>query len=160
MKGAYQGDQYLTTDSLGNKLTGAYDLRLNYVEVPLLFHYTDRERITVGVGLSYSRLVGVTEKEHQQLIKTTTVKDGPYKTSDYSVLGDLRVRLFPSFLLNFRYSYSLVKIRTRDFYNLNGEFLRTRDQYNNALTVRLIWMFNDGGLSLSNVNKANPAKEN
>lgn len=160
MKGSYQGDQYLDVDSLGNKLTGSYDLRLNYVEVPLLFHFTDRELITVGAGFSYARLVGVTEKEHHRLVKTTTLKDGPYKTSDYSALADIRLRLFPSFLINFRYSYSLVKIRTRDFYNIDGEYLRTRDQYNNTLTIRLIWMFNDGGLTLSNVKKANSAQEN
>ncbi len=160
MKGSYQGDQYLTTDSAGNRLTGAYDLRLNYVEIPLLAHYTDRDRLTVGVGLSYARLVGVTEKEHGKLISSTTVKDGPYKTSDYSVLADLRLKLYKSILLNVRYSYSLAKIRTRDFYNIHGEFLRTREQYNNTISVRFIWMFNDLGLTLSNVKKANPAIEN
>lgn len=160
MKGSYQSDQYLTTDSAGNRLTGAYDLRLNYVEIPLLVHYTDRDRLTVGVGLSYARLVGVTEKEHGKIISSTTVKDGPYKTSDYSVLADLRLKLYKSILLNVRYSYSLAKIRTRDFYNIHGEYLRTREQYNNTLSVRFIWMFNDLGLTLSNVKKANPAIEN
>ena len=83
----------------------------------------------------------------------------PYSKSDYALLGDLRVKLYPSILLNFRYSYSLSSIRTRDFYNLTGAFLRTREQFNSTLTLRLIWMFNDGGLTLSIVNKANNVTE-
>ncbi|PKP18127.1 MAG: hypothetical protein CVU06_12475 [Bacteroidetes bacterium HGW-Bacteroidetes-22] len=159
MKGSYQGDQYLLSDSLGNRLTGSYDLRLNYVEIPLLIHYNDRDRITVGVGFSYARLVGVTEKEHGVEITSTTVKDGPYKTSDYSLLADVRLRIYKSLLLNVRYCYSLAKIRTRDFYNVDGVYLRTREQYNNTISVRFIWMFNDLGLTLSNVKKANPTLE-
>lgn len=159
MKGAFQGDQYLAEDSLGNRITGSYDLRLNYVEIPLLMHFTDRERITVGAGFSYSRLVGVTEKEHGKLIETTTVKDGPYKTSDYSILADIRLRIYQSLLINVRYGYTLGSIRTRDFYNINGEYIRTREQSNNTISLRLIWMFNDGGLTLSNVNKSNPEQE-
>lgn len=158
-KGAYQGDQYLQYDSLGERVTGSYDLRLDYVEIPVLAHFTDRNRITAGIGFSYSRLIGVTEKEHGKLIETTTVNNGPYSKSDYALLGDLRVKLYPSILLNFRYSYSLSSIRTRDFYNLTGAFLRTREQFNSTLTLRLIWMFNDGGLTLSNVNKANNVTE-
>lgn len=158
MKGAFQGDQYLAEDSLGNRITGAYDLRLNYVEIPLLIHFTDRERITVGAGFSFSRLVGVTEKEHGKLVETTTVKDGPYSTSDYSALADIRVRIYESVLLNVRYGLTLGSIRTRDFYNINGEYLHTRNQSNSTISLRLIWMFNDGGLTLSNVDKANPAQ--
>lgn len=158
-KGAWQSDQYLRYDSSGLRITGSYDLRLNYVEIPVLAHFTDRNRITVGLGFSYSRLIGVTEKEHGVTIESTTVKDGPYSTSDYSVLADARVRLFPSFLLNFRYSLSLSSIRTRDFYDLAGEYLYTRDQYSQTLTLRVIWMFNDGGVTLSNVNKAGTVTE-
>ena len=37
----------------------------------------------------------------------------------------------------------MAKIRTRDFYLINGEFDCTRNQYNNSITARLIYVFNE-----------------
>ena len=37
----------------------------------------------------------------------------------------------------------MAKIRTRDFYLVNGEFDCTRNQYNNTITARLIYVFNE-----------------
>jgi len=137
-EGSYQAPQY-PNDSL----TGEYDLRLNYVKVPLMLHYNDKDRITFGLGASIGRLVGVEEYEHGKKVTTTTLSNGPYSSWDYSGIADLRFRLYQKLYMNIRYSYSLVSIRERDFYNKNGEFLRTRDQRNNVLSLRLIYIFND-----------------
>jgi hypothetical protein len=58
------------------------------------------------------------------------------------VLADLRFRLWEGLKLNLRYQYSMVKIRTRDFENLQGDTW-TRDQFNNVITIRLIYVFNE-----------------
>jgi len=42
--------------------TGTYNLNLNYVEVPLMIYLTDKDRISIGIGLSYGRIVGINEK--------------------------------------------------------------------------------------------------
>ncbi len=57
-KGAYKGDSI--NQHLG-LYTGTYDLRLNYAEVPLMVYLTDKDRFSVGLGVSYGRLVGLKE---------------------------------------------------------------------------------------------------
>ncbi len=57
-KGAYKGDSINQHFGL---FTGTYDLRLNYAEVPLMVYLTDKDRFSVGIGVSYGRLVGLKE---------------------------------------------------------------------------------------------------
>lgn len=135
-KGAYQKPQYKS-----DSLNGAYELRLNYVEVPVLIHYTDKDFISAGLGFSWGRLVGASEYEHG-FQTATTANNGVYALNDYSVLLDLRMRMSDNLKLNFRYQYSMASIRTREFTNLANQKW-TRDQFNNLLTLRLIYMFNE-----------------
>ncbi len=58
-KGAYKGDSLNL--HLG-PLTGRYDLKLNYVEVPLMLYLTDKDRYSIGIGVSYGRIVGLNER--------------------------------------------------------------------------------------------------
>lgn len=136
-KGANENAQY--NDSIYN---GAYRVNLNYAEVPVLVMYTDKGFISAGAGFSWGRLVGVKEWEHGDLVETTTVNNGPYNKNDFCILGDLRIRIYKQLKFNLRYQYSLVKIRTREFENLAGEKW-TRDQFNNVISFRLIWVFNE-----------------
>ena len=41
--------------------TGTYHLNLNYAEVPLMLYLTDKDRYSLGVGVSYGRIVGINE---------------------------------------------------------------------------------------------------
>ena len=141
-KGAHQKDQYKTEDSLGNILTGAYKLQLNYLEVPILIQYTDHDRITVGGGFSYGGLVGLKEYEHNKRVETTTLSSGVYSNSDFNVIADLRFRIYKSLKFNIRYSYSIVKIRTRQFDDFLGNTWE-RDQFNNVFSLRLYYIFNE-----------------
>jgi hypothetical protein len=141
-KGSYQGPQYEETDTAGNVTTGEYKLNLDYLEVPVMVLYNDKDVITGGVGFSYSRLVRVREYEHGQQVETTTLNDGPYNRNDFSILADIRFRVYRQFKLNLRYTYSLAKIRTREYENLLGDTW-TRDQFNNTISLRLIYMINE-----------------
>ncbi|MCD4789890.1 MAG: PorT family protein [Bacteroidales bacterium] len=149
-KGSYEGKYYedKVTDTAGNViaiLNGQYKLKLDYLEVPVLVSYTDKDIITAGLGFSYGRLVSIKEYEHDTLNITTTLNGGPYNRNDFNVLIDLRFRIYkklPKLKFNIRYSYSLAKIRTREFENNKGETW-TRHQYNNVITFRLIYVFNE-----------------
>lgn len=141
-KGSYQGPQYEDTDSLGIVTTGEYKVNLDYLEVPVMLLYNDKDVITGGLGLSYGRLVRIKEYEHGQRVETTTLNDGPYNRNDFSFLADVRFRVYKKFKLNIRYTYSLLKIRTRTYENLLGDTW-TRDQFNNTISFRLIYMFNE-----------------
>ncbi len=150
-KGAREGQQYLDTID-GKVFTGEYKLRLNYVEVPVMIHFTDKDFITIGAGFSWGRLVGVKEWEHGKLIETTTVQDGPYSKNDFNYIIDLRIRLKGPLKLGMRYQNSMVPIRTREFEDFSGEKW-TRDQYNKVITLKLVYVF---GEQQSNINREAP----
>jgi hypothetical protein len=137
-KGARQGVQFI------DSLDGSYRLNFNYVEVPLLLHYTDRDRITVGAGLSWGRLVKVEEFKNSFRVPSTTLLDGPYKRDDWDVLVDMRFRLYNGLKLNLRYAYSVVPIATRDVRDSKtGKINYAQTQYNNLISLRLIYIINE-----------------
>lgn len=134
-KGSYQKAQ--TRDSLSYE----YRLAMDYLEVPVLVHFTDKETITVGGGFAWARLVGIKEYEHGNRVETTTLLGGPYDRSDISLIGDIRFRMYRRLHFNARYAYSLDKIRTREF-KVGNETL-IRDQFNNVISFRLVYVFNE-----------------
>ncbi len=120
-----------------------YKLILNYVEVPVLVHYEDRKWIRVGAGFSYARLVEVKEWEDHIRIATTTLANGPYSLNDYSALLDLVFPIYQQLKFNFRYTFSLAMIREREYQNVSAGQEKIRKQYNQTLSFRLMWVFNE-----------------
>lgn len=137
--GSYE--KYANIDTLPRPY---YKLNLDYAQVPVMVHFTDKNVVSGGLGFSYGQLVDVKEWEHGQ--RTETNLQGPYKKSDVDVLADIKIKLWQRLWLNFRYAYSIIKIRTRIFHNQlypnNPAYDWTRYQYNNALTFRLTYVFN------------------
>jgi hypothetical protein len=147
--GSRQNSEYGAQDSITPD-SGYYDgykLYLNYLQVPLLIHYTDKRVIAGGVGFLYGQLVGAKEYEDYNdprgFVKTETSVSGPYKKADFQVVADVRFRLYQKLWVNLRYSYSLAEIRTREFVNPLTLETWTRKQYNNVITLRLVYIFND-----------------
>jgi len=135
-KGADQRPQY--HDSL---YTGEYNLKLNYVEVPVLVHFTEKNLFSFGTGFSWGRLVSSKEIEHGG-IQPPYSDSVSFNKNDYNLLVDFRFRIWKRLKFNIRYAYSLAKIRTREFYSLAGNSW-SRKQYNNVITFRLIYVFNE-----------------
>ncbi len=139
-KGARQKAQY---PMLADSTNGAYSLYLNYLEVPVLVHFTDKELITVGTGFSWGRLITAREYEHDRQTNTDA-QNGVYNPNDFNILVDLRMRLYKQIKFNFRYAYSMAKIRTREYSTNTGSGSTwSRKQYNNMLTFRLVYMINE-----------------
>ncbi|MCX6245827.1 MAG: outer membrane beta-barrel protein [Bacteroidetes bacterium] len=148
--GSRQKSEYPAADTV-NSFQGFYDgykLNLNYIQVPLIVHFTDKRVIAGGLGFLYGQLVGVSEYEDHNdprgfiRIDSTTLQ-GPYTLADFQVLADVRVRLYRKLWLNARYSYSIFAIRTREYTNPFYGDKWTRNQYNNVITLRLVYIFND-----------------
>lgn len=57
-KGAYKGDSI--NQHLG-LYSGTYKLNLNYAEIPVMVYLTDKDRYSLGFGVSYGRIVGLHE---------------------------------------------------------------------------------------------------
>ena len=211
-RGAYKGDSI--NEHLG-LYTGRYNLSLNYAEVPLMIYLTDKDRYSIGLGVSFGRIVGLKEyvngvptniglgdgKLHwrenganfpdisnvtnieqllnliyeagyppttpiEELVPQAVVNSNTYNGNDFSLCADVRVRVWESLHAELRYQRSLVPIRTRLFYtDQTEEHLKTNDirvaplqqQYNNTLTLRVVYMFNE---RRSTANKKAQAKKN
>lgn len=123
-----------------------YKLNLDYVEVPVLFHFEDPySRICFGVGASWGRLVFAREVESGYRL-ITDVRSGIYSRNDWSVIADVKIPIYKGLRLNVRYQYSFMKLRTRDFVTNVGtpnENHNVRNQYNNVISLRLIYSFNE-----------------
>ena len=120
-----------------------YKLNLDYVEVPVVFHYEDHHTgCAIGAGFAWGRLVRAHEIENGWTT-TTDVRSKTYRTSDWSVIADAQIRLYKGLKLNVRFQYSLRSLRTRDYYDKIKEESWTRKEYNNVISVRLIYSFNE-----------------
>lgn len=150
--GSKQRSEYAndtTIDTNNVKYYDGYKLNLTYVQLPLLVHFTDKKVIAAGVGFLYGQLVDVKEWEDHNdgrgmvRIDSTTLK-GPYKKYDLQVIADVRIRLWKHLWLDGRYGYSVLPIRTREYQNpYKPSDTWTRKQYNNVITLRLTYIFND-----------------
>jgi hypothetical protein len=120
-----------------------YKLVLNYLEVPVLVHFQDKTGLRAGVGFSYGRLVEVKEWEDHVRIATTTLTDGPYDLNDYNGLIDLQYPIYKQLKINVRYAFSLLKIREREYVNVDPGEVKIRKQYNRVLSFRVLWFFNE-----------------
>lgn len=137
-KGAFQKYPFVQDPTKGLPF---YNVRFDYLEVPLMIHFLDKKFLMIGAGISFSRMVSMKEIEWGVIINNS-VATSPYDRDDYSWIIDVRVPLKDRFKINVRYSYSIDKIRTRVFSNISGNEW-TRDQFNNVITLRLVYMFNE-----------------
>lgn len=129
----------------GQTDTTTYWLKQDYAEIPVLFHFTDKKVISVGVGFSYGQLINFKETYGGQPIDTSFFAQPTSGMSnfDISVIGDLQVRLWDKLWAGVRYQYSVKSNRSvmvTDPNDPKNPF--SREQYNNVISVRLTWIFN------------------
>jgi hypothetical protein len=127
----------------GSTDSTAFRLQQDYVEVPVLVHFTDKKLISGGVGFSYGQLVNYKETQNNFFDSLFQYQTG-LSNNDISVIADLQIRLWSKLWANLRYQYSVKSNRTvlvvdPNVYPRNPV---TRYQYNNVITIRLTWVFN------------------
>lgn len=128
---------------VNDSLDGSYDLKLNYVEVPVIVQYTDKDFISFGLGGSWGRLVKLSEAKNGYPVNTTTLNSGIYKSNDIDLLVDIKMRIIDRLRFNVRYAYSLSPIATREVIDSKTGRPNIRDQYNGMFTFRLFYVFNE-----------------
>jgi len=126
-----------------DSLDGSYKLYLNYVEVPFMISYTDKDLVSAGAGFSWGRLVSVDEFRHGYRVDSVTLQSGVFDRDDWMAFGDIRVRVYKNLILNLRYSYSIDKIATRTVIDSETGRPNERDFRNNLWTFRLVYMINE-----------------
>ncbi|HSG68113.1 MAG TPA: outer membrane beta-barrel protein [Bacteroidales bacterium] len=137
-KGSFQKSQFP-----GDSLTNEYRLRLNYFEVPLYISYTDKDVMTFGLGGYFGRLTNAREEEHSGK-QTPYIDTVAFNNNDFGFLVDFKVRIWGHLHINVRYTQSLVSIRERVFYpRYIGGTSFSRDQYNQVISLRFVYIFNE-----------------
>lgn len=136
-KGAHQRPRYI------DSLDGSYDLKINYLDVPVLVQYTDKDIVTFGMGASWGGMVKIWEQRNGYEMPSTTLTSGIYRRSDINILLDVRFRLVSRLHFNVRYAYSIRPIATREIVDSKTGYPNIRNQYNGMFTFRLYYIFNE-----------------
>jgi hypothetical protein len=137
----------------GSKHNGSADstsfkLVQDYAEIPVLIHFTDKKVISGGLGFSYGQLINYKETKNNFYDSIFIYQSG-VSNNDISVIADLQVRLWSKLWADLRYQYSMKSNRTvlvKD----PSTYPRTeyiRYQYNNVISIRLTWVFNQEKIS-------------
>lgn len=142
-KGSFQKAQF------DDERTGEYRLRLNYFEIPVYATYTDKDVISFGAGGYYAGLLSAREEIHSGNVApyTDTVSFNNY---DIGFLIDVRFRVWKPLHLSVRYSQSITSIRAREYVPSAPSEPFTRQEYNQVITLRVIYLFNEGERGLRN----------
>ena len=114
-----------------------YRLNLDYIDIPVMLHFTDKKIISAGAGICYGQLIS--KKESTLFIVKPNTDFLPY---DLSAIGEVSVRIWNRFWVNVRYQYSMLNLRTVTFTDptdLSNTW--ERKQYNNLLSIRLTYIF-------------------
>lgn len=168
-KGSYQanytGINYCDTcpPEMPCDSTIKYKVKMQYVSIPIMLNYTDKTGWSIGLGLAYNRLAGLNEIVNgiysENIYSISTIispnmnkiedmlkdKDALFAKDELSMIVDVRCRIWQQLKLNFRFEYSLFPIGIRKFYLQDGIPVDPyiRKQYNNLLSLRLIYMLNE-----------------
>lgn len=130
------------TETVLGTAVESYDIRLNYVEVPVLFHYFSPGRLHYGAGLSYAYLIGSKEEAYDYNGKLNLHPEVTYfRRRDLSWMAELAYEFYKGSFLSIRYNYSLLSIReaARIPQNFGGGY--SPGQYNNVFSLRLVCLF-------------------
>jgi len=146
-----------------------FKLRTDYLEIPILFHYEDiRSKVSIGVGVAWSRLVYIRESLHDYTVYdtsntfkgarrlNTSVSSGRYHKNDWSILADVKIPIYKGLKFNFRFQYSLAPFgEMRKFYSRSPNFPEyvKRWPFHNTLTFRILYSFNEKYTENTNYDK-------
>lgn len=113
-KGAIDNDIY-------NPLT-PIKIKLNYVEVPLLANFHDKNKYVFGTGFLYGNLMSYSETLQGRDITDAKLE----QMRDYAVdwVANFRLKTTSRFQFNFRYSYSVISPDKRKFTANNSASFR------------------------------------
>ncbi len=126
---AQKGAQSKTTYGIPRALY----ININYIDLPLMINFYDRQHVGFGAGLQYSRTVGNIKQEIVQLPNSSRVYGvDTFKKDDIEVVLGGSYYFTPSLSLNIRYGYSLVPMGYG-----KGSLYKNNATFNNIVQIRL-----------------------
>lgn len=119
---------------------GKYNLNINYVEIPVIFHYYITPKYHLGLGASYAQLINSSERYDGVDTYIFPAERFPFKKSNIDFVASASVVLYKGLMANARYQYSLTPIRNAVDVP-QGFGYGNQGQVNNMFSIRLIYLF-------------------
>ena len=114
----------------------SYLLRIHYIEVPILYQYTFKRRFYFEAGPAMDIYIGSLE------MKDGLQVDGvPFRAVCFSGIFGFGAYVTKHLRLNLRANYSLNSLRSQNDYGYYRRMLFERGQYNNVLSLSVLWDF-------------------
>lgn len=120
-----------------------YRTRLDYAEVPLIFHYNDKNGLSIGTGISYSRLVRAQWTLNGKEV-SNSINDGLFTRDNFDWLADFKIRVWKNLHANVRYQYGLNSLWSgseEDLLTTQAGDTQNTDQRHSLISIRAIWVF-------------------
>jgi len=113
-----------------------YQMKLNYIEIPLLLHYEVAPRWVIGAGASYNRLLQSQER-YRGLYGWNDFdpEKYPYKKNEWEYVGSASFRLSNKVIAELRYQYSITPVRAAA--DIPQDFSGYKAQRNNLFALRI-----------------------
>lgn len=120
------------TDENGNF---QYLLRINYIEIPILYNFTINKSLIMSVGLAYSLLVG---EPYEEANFSANVPDTPFNDHCATFILGIEYRITNSLSASFRTNNSITPIRP---HASGATRFANKGQYSDVLTIGLAYNF-------------------
>lgn len=129
-----------------------YDFTLNYVDIPLMFHFQEPVGgIEFGLGVDYGRLVqqphGLLKYNPLALMPDTS--NLSFLKNDFAIVANIRFTIWNGLKFDLRYHRSILPIKRQWQFTqyVNAQETNTwyNDCYNQSVSVRLLYVIGDDG---------------
>jgi hypothetical protein len=111
-----------------------YRLNLQYIEVPILYHWMFNKRFVLELGPTVAFLMKSTEKDERGIMLGTR----PFNWYEVGVLGGIQFNISNNFRAGFRGQNSILPVRNHAG---NVTYRLNRGQYNSLLLLNLTYEF-------------------
>lgn len=126
----------------GGAYYAKYKMRLNYIEVPLVFHYLFQEKYMIGFGGSFNALLSSKESmEDAGYYAPINPDDYPFNNFTFDIVGSISRVLGENFIVEARYQYGLTPLRNWQNVAPFVPGMGVSNQFNNMIAFRLIYLF-------------------
>jgi hypothetical protein len=112
-----------------------YLMRVNYIELPLLYRYIIGKQLVADAGVAYSYLTGTPYEEANY---STSVPDTPFNLGSVTFISGLEYRITPNLSAHFRTNNSITPIRP---HASGAKRIFNRGQYSDILSLGLHYHF-------------------
>lgn len=114
-----------------------YWLDLNYIEIPLAFHYVFTPRLHVGIGGAYAQLIGYSEEIYTDQPVTIDPDANKFNTEDFNFVLNAGWQIGDGWFILARYQRSVRSIREPVNIPI---WQNSFTQFNDLFSLRLLYL--------------------